>query len=171
MIERQLWVDHKFNLGINTGWTQNVMSHIRDTIIRLEYHCQDLTDDQLSLQLNNSWSIKEHIGHLSDLEDLWRRRFLEFPKGDKELVMADMSNQKTKQSNHNNETLDALLGQFIVERENTMAIYNQLDAKSQNHQAMHPRIKMLMRPVDLLFFVAEHDNHHITSIIEIKNAL
>ncbi|MFT4669296.1 MAG: hypothetical protein ACI9M9_001964 [Flavobacteriaceae bacterium] len=33
---------------------------------------------------------------------------------------------------------------------------------------MHPRLKVLMRPVDLLFFVAEHDDHHLATIVKLS---
>ena len=171
MIQRQHWIDHKFNLGLDVGWTQNVLSRVQDTAIRLEHHCKNLSDEQLSSKTDDGWTIKEHIGHLTDLEDLWSGRFQEFTNGHKELVMADMSNQKTKTSNHNEQKLTDLLIHFNTERKKMLDVYNALDEKAQNHQAMHPRIKMLMRPVDLLFFVAEHDDHHITSIKEIIKTL
>lgn len=167
MIERQQWVDHEFNLGIDIGWTENVMSRIRDTHIRIKHHCQDLSNEQLSQKVNGAWSIKEHIGHLTDLEELWIGRFNEFSKELLELSMADMSNQKTKTSNHNELAIDILLEEFTQERNKLIQVYENLSQKSQEHQAMHPRIKMLMRPVDLLFFVAEHDDHHIVSITKL----
>jgi len=169
MIARQKWVDHKFNLGIDIGWTQNVLSRVQDTIIRLEYYCKDLSEEQLSGKINNAWSIKEHIGHLADLEELWAGRFKEFAEGNAALRAADMSNKKTKQSNHNNQSLKTLLNNFKRERGNLLNVFNALCEKTQNHQAMHPRIKMLMRPVDLLFFIAEHDDHHMVSINQITN--
>lgn len=168
MIKRQSWVDHTFQLGIDIGWTQNILSRVQDTSLRLEYHCKTLNDVQLSQRINNAWSIKEHIGHLTDLEELWSKRFQEFKEKHLELIMADMSNQKTAASNHNQHSLATLLDNFRTERKKLLSVYLALDEESQNHQIMHPRIKTLMRPVDLLFFIAEHDDHHITSISALK---
>ncbi len=171
MIERQHWVDHKFTVGIDIGWTQNVLSRAQDTLVRLEHHCKNLSNEQLSTRVDDAWSIKEHIGHLADLEELWRGRFKEFTEGNAALRPADMSNRKTKESNHNGQPLETLLSNFKLEREKLLQVYGSLDEKSQHHQAMHPRIKMPMRPIDLLFFVAEHDDHHMTSITQLKTSL
>lgn len=168
MLERQKWTDHQFHLGIDIGWTQNVLSRLEDAAVRIEQHCLNLNKIQLTEKIEDAWSIKEHIGHLTDLEELWIARFQEFHKKSKELVGADMSNQKTKASNHNQQSLDTLLNDFQTARKKLIEFYHTLNEESQQHQALHPRIKQLMRPVDLLFFIAEHDDHHITSIIEIK---
>ena len=33
--------------------------------------------------------------------------------------------------------------------------------------AMHPRLEQPMTPTDLIFFVAEHDDHHLITITEL----
>jgi len=167
-MNRQKWIDHKFETGIDVNWQLNVLCRVQDTAIRLEHHCKDLNNQQLSEIQNDAWSIKEHIGHLVDLEELWNKRFLDFKEKKTELLSADMSNQKTKQAAHNEQSLDALLYNFKTQRENTLRIFNALTDDIKNHQVMHPRIKKTMRPIDLLFFIAEHDNHHIASITRIK---
>jgi|GEM_PF-4393916 len=35
------------------------------------------------------------------------------------------------------------------------------------HTALHPRLKTPMRIVDLAYFVAEHDDHHLSRIREL----
>ena len=37
--------------------------------------------------------------------------------------------------------------------------------------ALHPRLKQPMRTMDLFLFVAEHDDHHLARITEIKTTL
>ena len=167
MKERQKWVDHKFNLGIDPAWAQNVKCRLKDTSIRIMHHCKELNNEQLSFRLNDAWSIKEHIGHLIDLEQLFLFRLKQFSDFPEELVAADMTNTKTHAADHNNKNLDVLITAFNTERCHFIKQYGQLDNKALNHPSMHPRIKEFMRPVDLLFFVAEHDNHHITSITDI----
>jgi uncharacterized damage-inducible protein DinB len=36
-----------------------------------------------------------------------------------------------------------------------------------SRSALHPRLGMPMRLVDLMLFVAEHDDHHLASITEL----
>lgn len=171
MIKRQSWVDHKFNLGIDPGWAHNVMSRIEDCVVRLGHHTLNVSDEILSRRHGDKWSIKEHIGHLIDLEELWINRFLQFEKLVPELVHADMSNQKTEQASHNDKSIQLLLNEFNIERQNLISTFYSLSEKALTHNALHPRLKVIMKPVDLLFFVSEHDDHHLTSIVKLKKTL
>lgn len=166
-MKRQKWTDHNFNLGIDPGWTANVLIRVQDTEIRLKYHCVNLTDPQLSYKPEGAWSIKEHIGHLIDLEELHHHRIKQFTGFNAELSAADMSNAKTEAGQHNKRTLDALLTDFAKARTNFITDFLSLSEASLNHAALHPRLKIPMKPVDLLFFVAEHDDHHLATIMEI----
>jgi uncharacterized damage-inducible protein DinB len=170
-MERQKWTAHIFNLNIDPGWTTNILTRVRDTEIRIEQYCKDLTDTQLSFRTEGAWSIKEHIGHLIDLEALHHQRVIEFGILKKELSAADMSNAKTEAANHNSKSLDILLGEFRKAREAFIYDFQMLPKVSLYHEAMHPRLKVLMKPVDLLFFVAEHDDHHLASIMELKRQI
>jgi len=170
-MERQKWVEHVFNFGIDPGWAQNILSNVQDTEVRIQYHCQNLSDNALSQKPNGAWSIKEHIGHLIDLEDLHINRLNQFSLLKEELSAADMSNQKTEKSNHNNSAFSSLLKEFKIKRRQFISTFQSLNEMVLNHESFHPRLKVKMKPVDLLFFVVEHDNHHLTTIIEIKNRL
>ncbi|MBT8256167.1 MAG: DinB family protein [Bacteroidia bacterium] len=168
-MERQKWVSHKFNLGLDPGWAQNVITRLNDLVIRLDHHCKSLSYDQLSFKPSGAWSIKEHIGHLIDLEELHELRLKEFAKFQPELSAADMSNRKTVAANHNDRSLDGLLNDLQTARIQLLSAYLKLAEECLQHEAIHPRLKVPMRPVDLLFFVAEHDDHHLTTILDIKN--
>jgi hypothetical protein len=37
--------------------------------------------------------------------------------------------------------------------------------------ALHPRLKVNMRLVDMLYFQAEHDDYHLTRISELRRSL
>lgn len=167
-MERQKWVDHKFNLGIDTGWSKNILCRIKDTSIRITHYVSQLSDEQLSRQENGKWSIKEHIGHLTDLEKLWMNRLKQFDKGLPELVASDMSNNKTEKANHNDFSIHQLIANFNIQREELILQFRKLSKEAHRHKAFHPRLKMTMRPVDLLFFIAEHDDHHLVNIQDIS---
>jgi hypothetical protein len=40
----------------------------------------------------------------------------------------------------------------------------QLDVATSTRELLHPRLKMPMRAIDHLYFVAEHDDHHLAHI-------
>jgi hypothetical protein len=126
-----------------------------------------LTDAQLKYRPANKWSIQENIGHLGDLEELHDGRIDDFLAGKEMLRAADMANIQTNSSLHNNRKIEDLLQQFINRREHFVKRLMQLDDKTHERKSMHPRLKVLMRPVDLAYFTAEHDDHHLASIREI----
>ncbi len=167
MVKRQKWVDHVFCTNIDIGWTENVLVRLRDTEIRLVHYTADLSDRELSNVGSSHWNIKEHIGHLTDLESLWVNRLEQFASKTEVLVAADMSNKKTNAANHNDQMISDLLNEFSKRRAQTIQYFESLEDEIQQHTAKHPRLNVLMRPVDLLFFIAEHDDHHIVSIRDI----
>jgi uncharacterized damage-inducible protein DinB len=163
-MERQKWIDHVFNLGLDPGWATNVISRLRDTSIRLKHYGSSLSNEELIYKPNGAWSIKEHIGHLIDLEPMHNKRLMEFADLNEYLTMADMSNTATEKADHNKETLDDLLLDFNSSRKGLITEYHNLSEECLLHDSIHPRLKVAMKPVDLLFFVAEHDDHHLASI-------
>ncbi len=167
MIQRQAWVDHQFNLGIDPAWAQNVICRVQDTAIRIQQYVNLQTEKELSAKNNGNWSVKEHIGHLIDLEALWSNRFEQFSLKTDQLIHADMSNQKTEHAHHNEIPVIQLIDRFKKERSQLIEVFNSLSEDVLYHEALHPRLKVMMKPIDLLFFIAEHDDHHLSSIREI----
>lgn len=121
-------------------------------------------DDELCSQPTNGWSVKEHVGHLYDLEELWWKRLADFQQHKAELTPADPDNQKTKEAGHNEKTLEQLLEQFTIERQKILEAVYGLDEEMLARVAVHPRLQQPMRLVDSLYFVAEHDDHHISAL-------
>lgn len=164
MLKRQKWTDHKFAFDIDIGWDQNIITRISDISIRCHHLCHVLNNELLSHRIKNKWSIKEHIGHLIDLEDLHCLRLKEFNDFKEELTAADMSNHKTEKADHNKVELKELLTELSRGRESFIRTYHMLTEESRLHQSLHPRLKQFMRPVDLLYFVGEHDDHHLCTM-------
>ncbi|HEY6045665.1 MAG TPA: DinB family protein, partial [Pyrinomonadaceae bacterium] len=116
----------------------------------------------------DKWSIQEQAGHLLDLESLGMSRLDDFEAGRETLVAADMTNQKTHAANHNANDIKNILAMF---REGRMAFVHRLDgyeAAFVQRTALHPRLKTKIRVIDLVFFIAEHDDHHLARISELK---
>lgn len=171
MIQKQKWTEHEFNLGIHPGWAYNIISRLKDTSLRLKHHTSELTGEEVSRRTGESWSIKEHIGHLVDLEDLHLDRLHQFADLREELIAADMKNKRTEEANHNNKDITTLIENFKRSRDRLMEKFNALSDNVYYHEAYHARLGTNMKPVDMLFFTAEHDDHHINAILEIKHQL
>jgi uncharacterized damage-inducible protein DinB len=123
-----------------------------------------MPERRLTRRLDGKWSIHENVGHLLDLEPLWLTRVLELARGQTDLTAADMENRKTSEANHNARPLEPLLVEFRAQRARLVALLDRADDALLARQALHPRLKTPLRLIDLVSFVAEHDDHHLAGI-------
>ncbi|HVG40757.1 MAG TPA: DinB family protein, partial [Chitinophagaceae bacterium] len=110
---------------------------------------------------NNGWSVKEHVGHLYDLEELWWQRMRDFLQYKEALTAADMTNSKTEEAKHNEKALEEIVNAFTIERQRMLEVIYSYDEETLNRTSFHPRLNVPFRLIDSLYFVAEHDDHHI----------
>ncbi|MDH4037934.1 MAG: DinB family protein [Candidatus Krumholzibacteria bacterium] len=98
------------------------------------------------------------------LNCLWMTRAEELLRGAEELAPADMTNARTRAAGHNQRAMAAIVAEFTVARENLLARLDAATDDDVTRAAVHPRLKRPMRLVDLCFFVAEHDDHHLAVV-------
>ncbi len=168
MGERMLWFDREFSFDFLPLWMYpNVVERARGTPARLEDLTRSLSQEILTRRDGDKWSMQEHAGHLLDLEPLGMNRLDDYEAGRKTLHAADMENRKTHEANHNADTIENILAAFRAER---FAFVSRLDAYDEQfvqRVAIHPRLKQEIRVLDLVFFIAEHDDHHLARISEL----
>lgn len=167
MVERTEWIKRQFAFGLPLGMYPNVVERVRGTPARLEDLTDSLSREVLTRRDGDKWSIQEQAGHLLDLEPLGMNRLDDFEAGGETLVAADMENRKTDDANHNGNTIENILHAFRKER---MEFVRRLDAYDEGfvqRTAFHPRLKVRIRVLDLAFFIAEHDDHHLARISEL----
>jgi hypothetical protein len=170
-MQRTKWTERKFYFDYPNGWLSNIMERLRGTAARLAEMTKSLSDGEAGYKPDGEWSIKEHIGHLADLEELHEGRIDDFIAKKGTLRAADMSNAKTYEANHNEKTIQQLLQDFASKREQFVARLENLSDEIQGYKAHHPRLQVLMRPVDVAYFTAEHDDHHLADIRAILRLL
>ena len=168
MVTRTRWIDRKFNFDFPVGLMPCIVERLRGTAVRLEQLTQSLSPEMLTRRDGDSWSIQEHIGHLTDVEALWAARLSQFMDGVDVLVAADMSNRKTREAGHNERDFAEVLAEFGRARESLVRRLEQLDDETAARSALHPRLNKQMRVVDLALFAAEHDDQHLASIRELS---
>ena len=168
-MQRTKWTERKFTFDFPEGWIFNIIERLRGTPARLEWITATLGESKLTFQPEGKWSRKEEIGHLSDLEELHEGRINDFLVRKETLRAADMTNAKTFSAKHNQKTLNELLNEFSEKRKKFTERLGMLDDDTLYFRSMHPRLQVPMRPVDMAFFTAEHDDHHIASIRNIIN--
>jgi uncharacterized damage-inducible protein DinB len=157
------WVERTFNFNFPTGLFPVIFSRLEGTLFRL-FSITANADDQQCSQSEQGWSVKQHLGHLSDLEELWWKRLDDFMQHKQVLTAADMSNRKTEEAGHNQKPLAVLLADFTRERQKMLETIYGYDEEQLLRTALHPRLNIPMRLIDSLYFVAEHDDYHIAII-------
>jgi uncharacterized damage-inducible protein DinB len=161
------WVQRGFEFNFPASLYPGIVERVRGTPARLEDLLKDISADIASRRDGDAWSMQENAGHLLDLEPLLARRLDEYLAGASELHAADMSNRKTHEANHNTVSLSSILSKFREQRLQLSARLDQLPPETFERVAIHPRLNKPMRLVDMLYFQAEHDDHHLARISEL----
>jgi uncharacterized damage-inducible protein DinB len=164
------WFERKFEFSFPLEMFPNVCARLRGTPARLEEALRGRGREILATRPQEKWSAQEHAGHLIDLEPLWLARVGDYLSGATELTVADLQNRKTEQANHNARPVEQVLSGFRASREKLLTRVDGLDTALLARAIQHPRLKVPMRLVDHLYFVAEHDDHHLARIWELVMA-
>lgn len=158
------WFERKFEFTFPAELYPNLCVRLRGTPARLEEIVQGRPRELLVRRPQGKWSAQEHAGHLLDLEPLWMARVDDYLAGADELAVADLSNRKTHEANHNAREIAQILEEFRKARMRLADRVAEREAALFSRSIPHPRLKQPMRLVDHLYFVAEHDDHHLARI-------
>jgi len=167
MSQVSVWFERKFEFSYSLDLLPNLRARLRGTPARLEETLRGHPHEVLIAKPQGKWSAQEHVGHLLDLESLWLARLEDYVAARSELTPADLTNRKTEEANHNALPLEQLLAEFRAARATLLARVDELDASRFARTLPHPRLKTPMRLIDHLYFVAEHDDHHLARIWEL----
>jgi uncharacterized damage-inducible protein DinB len=170
VMARPLWFERKFDFSFPVELYPEIIERLRGTPARIEERVRDVPAALLTRRDGDKWSIQENIGHLLDLDELFAGRFEDYERGLERLRAADLLNQKTHQAQHNSRPTEEILREF---RRRRLALVARLELQPPEYfrrTALHPRLNTPMRVTDLLYFVAEHDDHHLARISELLRA-
>jgi uncharacterized damage-inducible protein DinB len=164
------WLDRRFGYQPPPGEFPVILERLRGTPARVEEKALRLREALRTHKSGDGWSIQEHLGHLLDLESLWARRTDELLAAAKEMSAADMSNRATRDAGHNARAVAAITAEFRVARDRWIERLDAVTDADVERTSLHPRLKRPMRLVDLCFFVAEHDDHHLAIVTRLARA-
>jgi uncharacterized damage-inducible protein DinB len=169
MLQLPPWFERKFDFSFPVELRPSLISRLRGTPARLEEMLSGRSPQIVVHKAQEKWSAQEHAGHLLDLEALWLARVNDYMAGREQLTAADLQNRKTHESNHNARSLQEILLAFRTARKSLLGCVETLEHSLFARAIPHPRLKTPMRLVDHLYFVAEHDDHHLARIWELVN--
>ena len=156
------WFDRKLTFGFPKEMLPFFIERLAGTHARLEKKMMGVDDKILSDKLNNKWSVKQHIGHLAEVDQMANRRIGEMLAGAQTLSPAVF-----EPSDYSTWHIHEVLNFFSKTREQNILKYNTIPEQDLAKSSIHPRLKVPMTPVDLAWFDAEHDDHHLVKINEI----
>jgi uncharacterized damage-inducible protein DinB len=162
-----IWFERKFEFTFPVELHPNLCARLRGTPARIEEIVRGVARALLTRKPQEKWSAQENAGHLLDVESLWIARVDDYLAGGSELTAADLKNRKTHEANHNARPVGEILKEFRETRSRLVTRVETIDPALFARAMLHPRLKQPMRLVDHLYFVAEHDDHHLASIWEL----
>ena len=166
-MEQLKWTERKFDFGFRKEYLPFMLERIKASTSRIEEMVKGRREEELSKRVNDQWSVKEHIGHFIDLEELHQARVEQFNEGLTVLHAADMSNKKSYEADHNQRKVSELLNELKKVRAHFIDSIEKIPESKLDHRALHPRLQKEITITDLAYFVGEHDNHHLTLMAQL----
>ncbi|MBX2897026.1 MAG: DinB family protein [Cyclobacteriaceae bacterium] len=160
------WFERNLKFGYAPEMLPYFLVRLEGTFVRMQQMIAGLTDAQLSYKPNGKWSIKENIGHLAEVDAITTKRIDEMLAGSPVLSPAVF-----EPLNYTPWVIDEVLNLFQQNRNGSIKKYLQLIPAELRKASMHPRLKVAITPVDLAWFDAEHDDHHLVKIKSICEKL
>jgi hypothetical protein len=158
------WIERQFDFDFPAALYPQLLERLRGTPARLEDRVSRLSRKILVLRRGEAWSIQENAGHLLDLEPLLAGRLDDYEARLPALRAADMSNRKTYEASHNDSDIGEILTAFRNARADIVSVLERWAPEIYTRSALHPRLKKPMRACDVMYFHAEHDDHHLAVI-------
>lgn len=162
MKKRLPWFERKLTFGLPKEMLPFYLERLEGTIWRLEAKAKGHSDKVLSTMADGKWSVKQNIGHLAEVDQVANKRLDEMKSG-----LAVMSPAVFEPQDYNPWPIEKVLAFFRETRRRSIEKYSKLTDGDLAKSSLHPRLKVNMTPVDLAWFDAEHDDHHLLKISDI----
>jgi hypothetical protein len=160
------WFERNLKFGYPIEILPFYIERLSGTMVRLESKVKGVSDEVLSKRINDKWSIKQNIGHLAEVDSIANKRIDEMTTD-----IEVMSPAVFEPMDYNPWPIEKVLDLFRSNRNLNLRKYQSLTESNLRKSSLHPRLKLQMTPVDLAWFDAEHDDHHLVKINEILKSL
>jgi hypothetical protein len=161
-MEKLQWFQRAFTFGLPIGMLPFYIERLEGTIARIEAKVKYVGEEILSNRLDNKWSVKENIGHLAEVDEVANKRIDQMIGG-----VSPLSPAVFEPKPYHELSVQEVITFFRDARSKNIKRYKELSPSDLRKTSLHPRLKLMMSPVDLAWFDAEHDDHHLVRISEI----
>lgn len=166
-MKKIVWSDRRFQFGLPIEMLPFYLERLAGTLSRIEKKVSGMSEEILSHKSDGKWSVKENIAHLAEVDEIALKRIDEMIKGISPMSPAVIQPGK----DYNAQPIAQVIRFFKGNREKNVKRYSALSDEDLAKSSEHPRLKVRLTPVDLAWFDAEHDDHHLVRISEILNTL
>ncbi len=156
------WFERNLKFGLPVEMLPYYLERLMGTGVRIDAKVNGVTDEILCANLDGKWSVKQTIGHLAEVDEVATKRIDEMISG-----VPVMSPAVFEPKDYNPWPIEKVLANFRSTRSSNILRYKSLTTVDLHKASLHPRLKVPMTPVDLAWFDAEHDDHHLVRITEI----
>jgi len=169
MVKRTPWLERQFDTVLPLEAFPNLLERLRGTPARVEDRLRGVDPGRLATPDGEAWSVLENVGHLLQVEGLWAARLDDFETRRPELTPARFETWRVGEAQFNRRAARDLCAAFRTARAHLVDRLERLDDTVPDVVARHPRLDRPMRVVDLMLFIAEHDDHHMVTITGLLN--
>jgi hypothetical protein len=110
------------------------------------------------------WSIKQLVGHVSDIERVFAYRALVFARGDKTPQPSVEQDDYVKGANFDDRTLEDIASEFRAVRDSSLALFRSVDADLVMRSGTASGFGFTVRSIP--FILAGHEIHHVAVLKE-----
>jgi uncharacterized damage-inducible protein DinB len=158
------WLDRTWNFDLATGTYSKQLDRLECTPADLACLLENASSEVLLAKPLGKWSVHEHTGHLLTMESLWIARLDDFVMEREFLRPWNGHNEDTDAADFNRHRLGKLMEDFTQIRLAQVKMLRTLASVAETITARHDRLDRTMRLVDHVYFIAEHDAHHLAAI-------
>jgi len=166
-MKKLAWFERQFTFGLPSGMLPFYLERLEGTALRIEKKVAGVPNEILSEKLDGKWSVKENIAHLAEVDEISLKRIDEMRRGISPMSPAVIQPGR----DYNVMPIQEVIAFFRSSRNKNLEKYNGLSESDLSKSSLHPRLKVPMTAVDLAWFDAEHDDHHLVAINEILKTL
>ena len=166
MSELVPWFERNLEFGKPKEMLPFYLERLEGTIARIEAKVKDVENAILSEKPQGKWSVKQQIGHLAEVDEVANKRLDEMVAG-----ISPMSPAVFEPQDYNPWPVERVVSFFKETRLKNLQKYHSIAENDLLKSSIHPRLNVPMTPVDLAWFDAEHDDHHLAKISEILRNL
>ena len=159
-MKRIPWFERQFSSSLPIGMFPFYLERLEGTVVRLEAKVKDVPEEILSTKFGDKWSVKQNIGHLAEVDEISFKRMDEIINSISPMSPAVFE----PKLDYKSMPVSKVLQYFRENRTRNLERYRSIGEEHLTKSSLHPRLKVMMTPVDLSFFEAEHDDHHLVTI-------